>query len=501
MMNKCIALLAAVLLAVCLCTTATQAQPVSADTARVAAQNHVDRTIVRLGNWGGAQQAQATDVQAFGRKGRDLGYIVTVQPDGYVILFNNRRMPTVKAYSANGRLDITQDKGPADLIKGRMLKAVDRTEKRLGKQIAAAQNADWAQLADTADQTPAWDAMTSGTLNLPAAPPVSTYEGMDYQPGQFLLTTHWYQDYPYNAQCPYMDCSGQPNGRALVGCVATAGVQVLRYWNWPPCDSTGGYVDAYTWSNMPVTISGSSPQDQIDCVAAACRSVGNSVSMDYGCGSSGAYTEDMEQVFENRRYPSAGVADRSAFTNSEWYDRVTSQISENQPVQYRVDEHSIVGDGWYTEDVGGVTQKWYHFNYGWGAGADIWYLFDDYPLGAGDDEFMVRRLYPDVSLNQDLAGSYPQEFLSVNHFDKPTRYFNRDCTGVNATFAAGQAFQYVRPGLWIRNTGTLSTDAITFQGTPAGVSEFYQSAPYGDKRIRVLDSVIKIHGGGEMRLR
>jgi hypothetical protein len=496
-MNRSIILLAACLIAACL-SAAAHAQPVSADTARLVAQNHVDRTIIRLGSWGGAPQAQATDVQVFGRKGRNLGYFVTVEPSGYVVLYGNKKLPTVKAYSMVDRLDPNSDEGPADLVKGRMVKHIDAVEKKLGKSLNAATADDEAKLPG--EDAAAWDAMTSGTLELPAAPPVSTYQGMDYQPGQFLLTTHWYQDYPYNDQCPDKNCSGQPNGRALVGCVATAGVQILRYWNWPPCDSVGGYVDAYTWSNMPSTISGASPQDQIDCVAAACRSVGNSVSMQYGCGSSDAYTEDMEQVFENRRYPSAGVADRSAFTDSEWYDRVTSQISANVPVQYRVNQHSIVGDGWYTEVVVGVTRKWYHFNYGWGAGADIWYLFDEYPLGAGDDEFMVRRVYPDVSLGVDLAGSYPQEFLSVNHFDKPTRYFDRDCTGVNATFAAGQAFQYVRPGLWIRNVGTLSTDAITFQGTPTGVSEFYQNAPYGEKRIRVLDGVIKIRAGGEMRL-
>jgi hypothetical protein len=477
------------------------AQPVSADEARTAAQNHVNRTIARLGSWGDAPQAQATDVQAFGRGGRNLGYCVTVEPDGYVILFNNRRMPVVKAYSANGRLDITQDEGPAAMIKGRMSKAIDHEEKQLGKPLAQAQAADRRQVPGEQDPSSAWDALLEGDLEVPAAPPTTTYQGMDYQPGQVLLTTHWVQGYPYNDQCPYMGCSGQPNGRALVGCVATAGVQILRYWNWPPCNSVGSYVDAYNWSNMPDTIDGASPQSQIDCVAAASASVGNSVSMDYGCGSSGAYTEDMEQVFENRRYPDAGVADRSAFTDSEWYDRVTSQISQNQPVQYRVDEHSIVGDGWYTEVVGGVTEKWYHFNYGWGAGDNIWYLFDDYPLGAGDDEFMVRRLHPDVSLDVTLSGTYPRQVLSVNHFDKPARYFNRDCTGTSATFAAGQAFQYLRPGLWIRNVGTLGTDAITFQGAPSLLTEFYHQAPYGDKRIRVLDGVIKVLAGGELRLR
>lgn len=85
-------LLAVILLAISLVSRQAQAQPVSADTARVVAQNHVNRAIARWGTWGGAQQAQVADVQAIQRGGRDIGYYVTIQPDGYVVLFNNRRM-------------------------------------------------------------------------------------------------------------------------------------------------------------------------------------------------------------------------------------------------------------------------------------------------------------------------------------------------------------------------------------------------------------------------
>ena len=331
--------------------------------------------------------------------------------------------------------------------------------------------------------------------------PTTTYEGMDYRPGQTLLVTNWDQYPPYNNQCPDMGCTSTSNGRAFVGCVATAGVQIMRYWCWPPCDSAGAYVDAYNWTNMPWSITGTSPSAQIDCVAAASRSVGNSANMNYGCEGSSATHPDMEQVYENRRYPSAGIATRSDFSDSEWWDRITSQIDQNQPVQYGLDGHSVVCDGWYTDLVGGVTEWWYHYDYGWtGTGSDVWYLFDTIPLGySGED--IIRRICPDVALNTELAGMYSTQWISINHFDKPTRYFNRDCSGVNAEFSAGQALQYVRPGLWIRNIGTLSTDTIKFQGASGWETEFYHQAPYGDKRIRVLDGVIKIHGGGEMRLR
>ncbi len=43
-----------------------------------------------------------------------------------------------------------------------------------------------------------------------------------------LLTTNWHQGEPYNNYCPMGD-----GGRCLVGCVALAAAQVMRYHRWP----------------------------------------------------------------------------------------------------------------------------------------------------------------------------------------------------------------------------------------------------------------------------
>jgi hypothetical protein len=209
----------------------------------------------------------------------------------------------------------------------------------------------------------------------------------------------------------------------------------------------------------------------------------------------------MEQVYENRRYHgTCGVAHRDDFTASEWFERVKSQLNINRPLQYRVENHSIVCDGWYDTEVGGETLRYYHMNYGWsGSGADIWYLLDHLELGGVDEEFMIRRIRPEVSLGDTLDGFYATEWPSVNHFDRPARYFDQDVTGTNAEFEAGQGLQYLRPGLWIRNVGT-SGDEITFHGAAGAATEFYHQAPFGDVKIRIHDGVIKIFGGGEMAL-
>ena len=55
-----------------------------------------------------------------------------------------------------------------------------------------------------------------------------------------LLTTTWNQGCYYNEFCPE-DEEG-PCGHALVGCVATAMGQIMKYWDYPnSCDSIPGY--------------------------------------------------------------------------------------------------------------------------------------------------------------------------------------------------------------------------------------------------------------------
>ena len=330
--------------------------------------------------------------------------------------------------------------------------------------------------------------------------------GMNYQEGETLLDSRWHQRPPYNDQCPDLGCdwSGWPyygyNTNARVGCVATAGVQILRYWCWPPCSAAGEYVDRYHWTNMPGEVDIYSPQDQIDCVAAASYAVAVAVDMDFGCARSGAYTEDMEQVFENRRYDNdCNVKYRDDYSGDDWFNMVIAQFNLNRPVQYRVEGHSIAGDGWQIIDVGGVPTKQYHFVYGWFDGHDDWHDIDDIHLGGYNEEWMVRTIVPDVDLGAELSGTYPVPSDPGEHFDKPVRYFDQDTSGVLAEFEAGQTFQYVRPGLHIQHTGS-GSDAITFNGTPSEVTEFYHGAPFGEVRIRISDGAIKMMNGGEICL-
>ena len=491
--------------------SACPAEIVSEDESWTAAENYLSLILNRKGEWGGAGDAHIADMQELWRGERLLGRFFRVKPQGFIITSLFKELSPVKAYSATSDLDPTSDEGLSDLLKGRMAHTVSGIELRIGKSAEEATRDDWDLVIET-DYRPAWDELTAedfdGTLYQPERG--SRAVGMNYQEGEVLLTSGWHQQPPYNDQCPDLGCDeweGPPyygyNTNARVGCVATAGVQILRYWNWPPCNSLGNYVDAYNWTNMPDYTWITSPQDQIDCVAAASYSVGNSVGMDYGCDGSSAMTEDMEQVFQNRRYHDHVYRrDRSDDSASQWYDKLCANFNANRPVQYRVDEHSIVGDGWQIIEIGGVPTKQYHMNYGWNNSYNAWYDLDDLHLGGSSLEYALLLIYPENAMGANLFGYHATEWESINHFDKPTRYLDQDTSARYAEFEAGQAFQYLRPGLHILHIGPydMENSYMIFNGAPGAVTEFYHGAPFGDVKIRIADGAIRFSYGGEMVL-
>ena len=126
-----------------------------------------------------------------------------------------------------------------------------------------------------------------------------------------LLTDTWDQYAPFNNLCP-VDSTGE---RCVVGCVATAMSQVMRYWEWP-IRGTGSheYVDSlgtgltlsadfsshtYDWAQMlDRYVEGNYTQAQADAVALLSLDCGIAVNTRYGSGSSGANSirQDRENV-------------------------------------------------------------------------------------------------------------------------------------------------------------------------------------------------------------
>ncbi|MCB5247307.1 MAG: C10 family peptidase, partial [Candidatus Cloacimonetes bacterium] len=186
-----------------------------------------------------------------------------------------------------------------------------------------------------------------------------------------LLETTWGQGTYYNAQCP-SDTQG-PGGHALVGCVATAMAQVMKYWRCPQwgigshsyIHPVYGIISAnfsngtYYYNGMPNSINSHDTD-----VAKISFHAGVSVEMDYGPSGSGAYPSDVPSALESifRYSTTAQDVQRSSYTESGWNQLIRNEMNAGRPVIYSgwdpPDGHTFVVDG-----LQGTTS--FHVNWGW----------------------------------------------------------------------------------------------------------------------------------------
>lgn len=249
-----------------------RAEIVTTDEALSVANNWINAIIQKKGGWGDADSAHVASIKEFKRGERMIGYFCNVKPVGYIVVSLRKELAPVKAYSARTELEPDMDEGAADLLKARMERILDRIEERFGS-VVSARSEDVSSLFEV-DYKPAWELLVAGVPPIEKADvgveaAADYVEGGNYQEGDELIDARWHQGYPYNLFCqappPGSDCT---DDHCTVGCNATAGAQVLRYWSWPPYgEGSSPYTDIYEWRNMPNTISGSSPSEQIYATA------------------------------------------------------------------------------------------------------------------------------------------------------------------------------------------------------------------------------------------
>lgn len=197
----------------------------------------------------------------------------------------------------------------------------------------------------------------------------------------------WGQTNGFNDQCPYDNSAGQ---RAVVGCVATAMAQIMKYWG-HPAQGTGfhsynhatygtqsvNYGSAtYNWSAMPnATASTESAKLSYHC--------GVAVDMIYSPSGSGAYSSDAKDAFKNYfDYKSSiDYLFRSNYTESSWIQVVKSDLDNNKPIYYAGSGsgggHAFVCDGYDANNL-------FHFNWGWSGAYDGYFTINALnPSGVG----------------------------------------------------------------------------------------------------------------------
>jgi hypothetical protein len=365
------------------------------------------------GTWAGDEHPEIAGVSELRDNVRLLAHVYSVAPRGYVIVPILKELPPVKACSETSEFDVTQTGGFVQMVR-EVLSHRLATYAEVYGNLEATQDFKAERVFDEVNREE-WDRLLAG--------PDSRAPLTEVGP---LLTSVWHQGTPYKNLCPMGD-----GGRCVVGCVATAMAQVMKYHEWPPSgvgsysytwdgdQSCGGDVgggllmanfsDPYDWANMPNSCSGGCTTAEEDALAELNYEAGVALDMDYGFCGSGTYSwygaNVLPTYFDYE--PEIDREDRADHTPESWFDIVKAEINSDRPMMYRIEGHCIVCDGW--RDTGGVDQ--YHMNYGWADSHNAWYTVDNLYISPNPlDEYMIRRIIPGnrkVLVRDDGTGDYP----------------------------------------------------------------------------------------------
>ncbi len=211
-----------------------------------------------------------------------------------------------------------------------------------------------------------------------------------------LLHSAWSQSPRYNNYCPIDNQSS--SGHALVGCVATAMAQVMKYWQYPSHGIGSnvynhelyGLIEAdfgnatYQWDLMPYQLDSASLMEQIDACALLCYHCGVSVNMHYGVHASGSYVVNYGNNMPSaetalKRYfgynPSLEGVYRQLCSDQQWVRIVKEELSEGRPVIYSGVDVEIQGGHAFVCD-GYDNNGYFHFDWGWNGYANGYYLLE-----------------------------------------------------------------------------------------------------------------------------
>lgn len=308
-------------------------------------------------------------------------YVFAIDGGGFIVVSDDERVMPVLAYSFEGRID-AEHIAPATRF----------WLNEYSAQIAIAKRTDTKPSPETSE---AWSRLREGA----AAPTRKTIA--DSVPA--LITSQWKQSGGYNILCPTDSTLTNTGYHTTTGCVATAMAQIMRYWQFPThgmgsqsYSHDGDYdcwrygtqsanfgATTYDWANMPVRLTDSSSEAEINAVATLCYHCGVSTYMMYNSdcnGSSGSYSAYANEAFTAHfHYKTDGYLQHGYYNDATWKNIMKNTLSSGHPVMYggqSIEDtaagihgggHAFIMDGYNAED-------YFHFNWGWGGYYDGYYL-------------------------------------------------------------------------------------------------------------------------------
>ena len=231
-----------------------------------------------------------------GADGLPTAHIIDLEYEGrysWVLVSGDKRVSPLLAYGHDARQDpsMVDEGGVADFFSAT---ADHLTAVRSGEDAGG----------DPADYSTLMQNVCIGVRG--ECPPPNSGGGGGCSPSDQtwgpLLQTTWGQRCPYNANvsmdgCLWCDGHGAPP----VGCVATAGAQLVRYHERPFGYRYDRMLNQYSRWNSSHIARAQEPGN----VASLFAAIGSELDMDYACDGSGAQTEDLIDFFRDvgYRYP------------------------------------------------------------------------------------------------------------------------------------------------------------------------------------------------------
>lgn len=289
---------------------------------------------------------------------------------GYVIVSGDDCLPEVLGYTESGDFDENnlppQLKGMLDYYAGLVEEAQNKGE-NVSRKSAAYLKAHGPQLR-------------TAVTRVDVAP---------------LMTTHWHQESPYNNNCPFMKGT---KDRAMTGCVATAGAQVVYYFHKDNPDSLLSTTSTYSYGQAPVTeiykkgmplkwglmldsYNSSRPAEYDEAVATFTAALGAATHLTYGVKegdrSTSGQISDLVNTF-SAYFRLSGVCEYKSgnYSQTAWEKKIYDELIAGRPMVYTgynesSGGHAVVVDGYQ------ASRNLFHFNFGWGGTGDGYFTVDD----------------------------------------------------------------------------------------------------------------------------
>lgn len=377
-----------------LCITLVQAvfaSTITRQEARIIAQNFfLERIMNNQTDWKAEDLNLQDAVTLMADATNPAIYVFTNNGNGFILISAEQALSPVLGYSFNSSFPQRGEN--------------ENYDRFINEYIAQVNYVRQNNMQPTDDILTKWNNYSIGNISK------STRATTDVTP---LITSLWNQDSPYNDFCP-SDPDG-PGGHVYAGCVATAMSMIMHYYRYPLTGSgsksyfASGYgtqsvnygATTYQWDAMQGSLSTGSGQG-IPANAELQYHAGVSVNMQYGAGSSGAYSTDVPNAMKTyfKYSPTIQYVSRSGYNQTNWENLLVEQLDARKPLYYSGYDptpttgggHAFLCDGYQV--VG--TSKEFHFNFGWSGSGNGYYTINN-PNGFTQQHAVVRNFIPNPS--------------------------------------------------------------------------------------------------------